>query len=49
MSRISFIDGIDYSKVLSYFDVLRDKASVGNKVVIIGCGGIGFDTAMYLS
>jgi 2,4-dienoyl-CoA reductase (NADPH2) len=35
--------------VLSYLDVLRDKAPVGEKVAIIGCGGIGFDTAMYLS
>jgi 2,4-dienoyl-CoA reductase (NADPH2) len=35
--------------VLSYLDVLRDKAPVGAKVAIIGCGGIGFDTAMYLS
>ncbi len=39
----------DHPKVLSYLDVLRDKAPVGNKVAIIGCGGIGFDTAMYLS
>lgn len=43
------IDGIDHPNVLSYLDVLRDKAPVGNKVAIIGCGGIGFDTAMYLS
>ncbi len=34
-------------KVLSYLDVLRDKAPVGDQVAIIGCGGIGFDTAMY--
>lgn len=47
--RIPPIDGIDHPKVLSYLDVLRDKAPVGNKVAIIGCGGIGFDTAMFLS
>ncbi|MFP1462242.1 hypothetical protein ACLB1E_10615 [Escherichia coli] len=41
--------GLIIRKVLSYLDVLRDKAPVGNKVAIIGCGGIGFDTAMYLS
>ncbi len=35
--------------MLSYLNVLRDKAPVGAKVAIIGCGGIGFDTAMYLS
>lgn len=43
------IDGIDHPKVLTYLDVLRDKAPVGERVAIIGCGGIGFDTAMYLS
>lgn len=43
------IEGIDHPKVLSYLDVLRDKTPVGAKVAIIGCGGIGFDTAMYLS
>lgn len=43
------IDGIDHPKVLTYLDVLRDKAPAGKRVAIIGCGGIGFDTAMYLS
>nr|WP_287856730.1 NADPH-dependent 2,4-dienoyl-CoA reductase [Klebsiella sp.] len=47
--RMPDIAGIDHPKVLSYLDVLRDKALVGEKVAIIGCGGIGFDTAMYLS
>lgn len=47
--RIPPIDGIDHPKVLTYLDVLRDKAPVGERVAIIGCGGIGFDTAMYLS
>ena len=47
--RTPAIDGIDHPKVLSYLDVLRDKTPVGDKVAIIGCGGIGFDTAMYLS
>lgn len=43
------IEGIDHPSVLTYLDVLRDKAPVGNRVAIVGCGGIGFDTAMYLS
>ncbi len=47
--RIPPIPGIDHPKVLSYLDVLRDKVPVGESVAIIGCGGIGFDTAMYLS
>ncbi|HEY2455510.1 MAG TPA: NADPH-dependent 2,4-dienoyl-CoA reductase [Scandinavium sp.] len=47
--RMPAIDGIDHPKVLNYLDVLRDKKPVGQKVAIIGCGGIGFDTAMFLS
>ena len=47
--RMPEIAGITHAKVLSYLDVLRDKAPVGQSVAIIGCGGIGFDTAMYLS
>ncbi|XTZ38960.1 FAD-dependent oxidoreductase [Salmonella enterica] len=47
--RIPPIEGVDHPKVLTYLDVLRDKVPVGESVAIIGCGGIGFDTAMYLS
>ena len=47
--RIPEIAGVDHPKVLTYLDVLRDKAPVGEKVAIVGCGGIGFDTAIYLS
>ena len=43
------IEGIDHSKVLSYIEVLRERKPVGKKVAIIGAGGIGFDTAEYLS
>ncbi|MCT4705406.1 NADPH-dependent 2,4-dienoyl-CoA reductase [Enterobacteriaceae bacterium H16N7] len=47
--RMPPIDGINHEKVLSYVDVLREKAPVGKRVAIIGAGGIGFDAAMYLS
>ncbi|GDX05519.1 NADPH-dependent 2,4-dienoyl-CoA reductase [Buttiauxella sp. A111] len=47
--RLPLIEGIAHPNVLSYIDVLREKAPVGNRVAIIGAGGIGFDTAMYLS
>jgi 2,4-dienoyl-CoA reductase (NADPH2) len=43
------IEGIDHPKVLSYLQVLREKVPVGEKVAIIGAGGIGFDVATYLS
>lgn len=43
------IEGIDHPKVLSYIDVLKHKMPVGNKVAVIGAGGIGFDTSEFLS
>lgn len=43
------IKGIENEKVLSYLDVLRDKKPVGQRVAIIGAGGIGFDVAEYIS
>ncbi|MYM40719.1 NADPH-dependent 2,4-dienoyl-CoA reductase [Duganella qianjiadongensis] len=42
------IQGIDHAKVLSYVDVLQNKAPVGKRVAIIGAGGIGFDMGEYL-
>ncbi|RCU50419.1 NADPH-dependent 2,4-dienoyl-CoA reductase [Corallincola holothuriorum] len=42
------IPGIDHDKVLGYLDVLREHQPVGEKVAIIGAGGIGFDVAEYL-
>lgn len=47
--RLPAIPGIDHPKVLTYLDVLKHKKPVGQRVAIIGAGGIGFDTAEYLS
>ena len=47
--RLPEIHGIHHAKVMSYLDVLRDKKPVGQRVAIVGAGGIGFDTAEYLS
>ncbi|WP_180062387.1 NADPH-dependent 2,4-dienoyl-CoA reductase [Acinetobacter sp. YH12120] len=43
------IAGINHPKVLSYIEVLKERKPVGQRVAIIGAGGIGFDTAEYLS
>ncbi|GAA5135795.1 NADPH-dependent 2,4-dienoyl-CoA reductase [Alloalcanivorax gelatiniphagus] len=43
------IPGIDHAKVVSYLDVLSGKVTVGEKVAIIGAGGIGFDVAEFLA
>jgi 2,4-dienoyl-CoA reductase (NADPH2) len=43
------IEGIDHASVLSYIDVILKKKPLGNRVAIIGAGGIGFDTAEYIT
>ena len=47
--RVPDIPGIQGENVLSYIDVLRGGADVGDEVVILGAGGIGFDVAEYLA
>lgn len=47
--RTPKIAGIEHSKVLSYIDVLHHGKPVGNKVAIIGAGGIGFDVAEFIT
>jgi 2,4-dienoyl-CoA reductase (NADPH2) len=43
------IEGSDNTNVLSYIDVLKHKKTVGKRVAIIGAGGIGFDTAEFIT
>lgn len=47
--RTPDIEGVDHEKVLTYLDVLKYKKPVGNKVAVIGAGGIGFDVSEYLT
>ncbi|MET9802256.1 NADPH-dependent 2,4-dienoyl-CoA reductase [Streptomyces sp. NPDC006368] len=47
--RTPAIEGVDHASVVSYLDVLRDGAPVGERVAIIGAGGIGFDVAEFLT
>ena len=49
LPRAVKIDGIKNKKVLNYIDVLKHKKPVGNRVAVIGAGGIGFDVAEYLA
>ncbi|SEN33018.1 2,4-dienoyl-CoA reductase [Loktanella fryxellensis] len=46
--RDPMIPGQDGANVVNYIDVLRAKVPVGQRVAIIGAGGIGFDVAEYL-
>ncbi|ELP65421.1 FAD-dependent oxidoreductase [Streptomyces turgidiscabies] len=47
--RTPDIPGIDHPSVVGYLDVLRDNAPVGDRVAILGAGGIGFDVAEFLT
>jgi len=47
--RTPKISGIDHSCVHNYIDVIAGKIEVGDRVAIIGAGGIGFDVAEYLA
>jgi 2,4-dienoyl-CoA reductase (NADPH2) len=47
--RMPNIEGIDHASVLSYIDVILKKKPLGKRVAIIGAGGIGFDTAEYIT
>jgi 2,4-dienoyl-CoA reductase (NADPH2) len=47
--RMPKISGIEHHKVLSYVEVLNGSATVGERVAIIGAGGIGFDVAEFLA
>ncbi|MDV7357696.1 FAD-dependent oxidoreductase [Rhodococcus sp. NPDC019627] len=43
------IAGSSHPSVVSYVDVLRGRAPVGDRVAIVGAGGIGFDIAAFVT
>ena len=47
--RVPEVPGVDHAKVVGYLDVLRGNASVGERVAILGAGGIGFDVAAFVT
>ncbi|RNL70098.1 FAD-dependent oxidoreductase [Streptomyces sp. I6] len=47
--RVPDIEGVDHPSVVGYLDVLRDGAEVGERVAVVGAGGIGFDVAEFLT
>ncbi|UDM51997.1 NADPH-dependent 2,4-dienoyl-CoA reductase [Cupriavidus sp. MP-37] len=46
--RVPAFAGVDHPKAVSYLDVLSGKVTPGQRVAIIGAGGIGFDVAEFL-
>ena len=47
--RIPEIEGIDHEKLIVYSDLLSGKRTAGERVAVIGAGGIGFDVCEYLA
>jgi len=47
--RVPDIPGIDHPMVLSYVDVLLHGRPVGERVAVVGAGGIGFDISEFLT
>ncbi|MEG3220553.1 NADPH-dependent 2,4-dienoyl-CoA reductase [Vibrio gigantis] len=43
------IEGIDHENVVDYQTLIREKTPVGEKVAIVGAGGIGVDVATMLT
>ena len=48
-ARMPAIEGIEHPCVISYPDLLSGRRQAGERVAIIGAGGIGFDVATYLT
>jgi len=46
--RTPEIEGIDHPKVIGYLDALLERKPVGQKVAVIGAGGIGFDVSEFI-
>ncbi len=46
--RTPDIEGIDHPKVMSYLEVILGRKTVGQRVAVIGAGGIGFDVSEFI-
>lgn len=46
--RIPELAGIDHPKVKTYVEAIQNPAAIGNKVAVLGAGGIGFDVSELL-
>ena len=47
--RTPQIPGIEHPKVISYLDAILQRKPVGQRVAVIGAGGIGFDVSEYIT
>ena len=47
--RTPAIPGVDNPKVINYLDAILQRKPVGQKVAVIGAGGIGFDVSEFIT
>ncbi len=47
--RVPAIAGIDHPSVMSYAELLRGERTAGERVAVVGAGGIGVDVCEYLT
>ncbi|WP_314410241.1 NADPH-dependent 2,4-dienoyl-CoA reductase [Pseudomonas kuykendallii] len=47
--RTPAIPGIEHPKVISYLDAILGREPVGQRVAVIGAGGIGFDVSEFVT
>nr|WP_042178052.1 NADPH-dependent 2,4-dienoyl-CoA reductase [Kibdelosporangium sp. MJ126-NF4]CEL12946.1 2,4-dienoyl-CoA reductase [NADPH] [Kibdelosporangium sp. MJ126-NF4]CTQ98631.1 2,4-dienoyl-CoA reductase [NADPH] (EC 1.3.1.34) [Kibdelosporangium sp. MJ126-NF4] len=47
--RVPAIPGVDHPTVMSYVDAVRHGKPIGERVAVIGAGGIGVDVAEFLT
>ncbi|MCQ4272224.1 NADPH-dependent 2,4-dienoyl-CoA reductase [Pseudomonas kuykendallii] len=47
--RTPAIPGIEHPKVISYLDAILGRKPVGQRVAVIGAGGIGFDVSEFVT
>ncbi|MDN5855133.1 MAG: FAD-dependent oxidoreductase, partial [Actinomycetia bacterium] len=46
--RVPSVPGVDHPSVVTYAQLLRGEASAGERVAVMGAGGIGFDVSEFL-
>ena len=46
--RVPEIPGVDHPRVIGYLDAILQRKPVGQKVAVIGAGGIGFDVSEFI-
>ncbi|MCY1259981.1 2,4-dienoyl-CoA reductase [compost metagenome] len=49
LPRTPAIPGIEHPKVISYLDAILQRKPVGQRVAVIGAGGIGFDVSEFIT